>query len=199
MCIRDSSRKEDKNANNDYNCPIVISYSENLKNNMEDLKDKDVSFINPFLPFDKKSLEKRFLEIEEFKKYNFTSKELKEAIKEAEEEYFKFREDIRKKGEETLYYLKKNNLKGIVLAGRPYHLDPEVNHGIDKMITSLGLAVLTEDSIAHLGKVKRPIRVVDQWMFHSRLYRAADFVGKTDYLELVQLNSFGCRSRCCYN
>ena len=186
------SRKEDKNANNDYNCPIVISYSENLKNNMEDLKDKDIQFINPFLPFDKKGLEERFLEIEELKKYNFTKKELKEAIKEAEKEYQKFREDIKKKGEETLEYLKHNNLKGIVLAGRPYHLDTEVNHGIDKMITSLGLAVLTEDSIAHLGEVKRPIRVVDQWTFHSRLYRAADFVGKTDYLQLVQLNSFGC-------
>lgn len=188
------SRKEDKNANNDFNCPIVISYSENLKNNMEELKDRDITFINPFLPFDKKGLEKRFLEIEEFKKYNFTSKELKLAINEAEKEYNNFREDIRKKGEETLNYLKENNMKGIVLAGRPYHLDTEVNHGIDKMITSLGLAVLTEDSIAHLGKLKRPIRVVDQWMFHSRLYRAADFVGKTDNLELVQLNSFGCRS-----
>ena len=186
------SRKEDKNANNDYNCPIVISYSENLKNNMEDLKDKDIQFINPFLPFDKNGLEERFLEIEEFKKYNFTKRELKGAIEEAEKEYQKFREDIKKKGEETLEYLKHNNLKGIVLAGRPYHLDTEVNHGIDKMITSLGLAVLTEDSIAHLGEVKRPIRVVDQWMFHSRLYRAADFVGKTDYLQLVQLNSFGC-------
>ncbi len=186
------SRKEDKNANNYYNCPIVISYSENLKNNMEELKDRDIKFINPFLPFNKKGLENRFLEIEEFKKYNFTSKELKEAIKEAEKEYQKFRQDIKNKGEETLEYLKQNNMKGIVLAGRPYHLDTEVNHGIDKMITSLGLAVLTEDSIAHLGKVRRPIRVVDQWMYHSRLYRAADFVGKTDNLELVQLNSFGC-------
>ena len=78
------------------------------------------------------------------------------------------------------------------MLGRPYHLDTEVNHGIDKMITSLGLAVLTEDSIAHLGKVKRPIRVVDQWTYHSRLYRAADYVGRNKNLELVQLNSFGC-------
>lgn len=82
------------------------------------------------------------------------------------------------------------------MPGRPYHLDTEVNHGIDKMITSLGLAVLTEDSVAHLGKVKRPIRVVDQWTYHSRLYRAADYVGQNKNLELVQLNSFGCRSRC---
>ncbi|MBQ6991850.1 MAG: 2-hydroxyacyl-CoA dehydratase [Clostridia bacterium] len=186
------SRKEDKNANNNFNCPIVISYSENLKNNMEELKEKNIKFINPFLPFNKKGLEKRILEIEEFKKYNFTSKELKQAIVAAEEEYNKFREDIKRKGEETLDYLKETGTKGIVLAGRPYHLDTEVNHGIDKMITSLGLAVLTEDSVSHLGSIKRPIRVVDQWMFHTRLYAAADFVGKTDNLELVQLNSFGC-------
>lgn len=144
------SRKEDEKANNNFNCPIVISYSENLRNNMEELKDKNIKFINPFLPFNKKGLNKRFLEIEEFKKYNFTNQELNNAIEKAEKEYQNFREDIRKKGEETLKYLKENNLKGIVLAGRPYHLDEEVNHGIDKMITSLGLAVLTEDSIAHL-------------------------------------------------
>lgn len=149
------SRKEDKSANNHYNCPIVISYSENLKNNIEELKDKDIKFINPFLPFDKKSLAKRMLEIKEFKEYNFTTQELNSAIDKANEEYENFKKDIKQKGEETLEYLKNNNLKGIVLAGRPYHLDPEVNHGIDKMITSLGLAVLTEDSIAHLRKSKK--------------------------------------------
>ena len=88
--------------------------------------------------------------------------------------------------------MKENNLKGIVLAGRPYHVDPEVNHGIDTLITSLGLCVLTEDSISNLTEAKRPLRVVDQWVFHARLYAAADFVGKNDNLELVQLNSFGC-------
>ena len=149
------SRKEDKNANNNYNCPIVISYSENLRNNMEELKDRHINFINPFLPLDKKGLKERFLEIEQFKKYNFTNSELNRAIEEAEKEYQNFREDIKNKGNETLKYLKDNNLKGIVLAGRPYHLDEEVNHGIDSMITSLGLAVLTEDSIAHLRKIKK--------------------------------------------
>ena len=149
------SRKEDKNANNNYNCPIVISYSENLRNNMEELKDRHINFINPFLPLDKKGLKERFLEIEQFKKYNFTNSELNRAIEEAEKEYQSFREDIKNKGNETLKYLKDNNLKGIVLAGRPYHLDEEVNHGIDRMITSLGLAVLTEDSIAHLRKIKK--------------------------------------------
>jgi predicted nucleotide-binding protein (sugar kinase/HSP70/actin superfamily) len=132
------------------------------------------------------------MELEEFKEYNFTKQELLDAATKAEQEYHKCKTDIRSKGQETVSYIKENNLKGVVLAGRPYHVDPEINHGIDTLITSLGLCVLTEDSISNLAEVKRPLRVVDQWMFHSRLYAAADFVGKHDNLELVQLNSFGC-------
>lgn len=186
------SRKEYEKADNHYNCPIVISYSEVLKNNVEELKNKDVKFLNPFLPFNAKNLTKRILELDEFKEYNFTKKELLEAAKKAELEYQNSRNDIHNKGKETLKYIEKNNLKGIVLAGRPYHVDPEINHGIDTLITSLGLCVLTEDSIANLDEAKRPLRVVDQWMFHARLYAAAEFVGKHDNLELIQLNSFGC-------
>ena len=186
------SRKEYEKADNKYNCPIVISYSEVLKNNVEELKDKNIKFINPFLPFDSKSLVKRILELPEFKEYNFTKKELIEAARAAEEEYQKCKSDIRKKGEETVKYIEDNNLKGIVLAGRPYHVDPEVNHGIDTLITSLGLCVLTEDSISHLASLEKDLRVVNQWVFHSRLYAAAEFVGTHDNLELVQLNSFGC-------
>ena len=132
------------------------------------------------------------LSLPEFEEYHFTKKELLNAAKKAEEEYQKCKADIHAKGQETLDYMEKNNLKGIVLAGRPYHVDPEVNHGIDTLITSLGLCVLTEDSISNQTEVKRPIRVVDQWVYHARLYAAADFVGKHDNLELVQLNSFGC-------
>ena len=186
------SRQEDSEANNKYNCPIVISYSEVLKNNVEDLNEKGIKFINPFLPFDKQGLVKRLYELEEFKEYGFTKKELREAVQKAEEEYQRYKADIRQKGEEALKYIEENNLKAIVLAGRPYHIDPEINHGIDTMITSLGLCVLSEDSVAHLSTVQRPIRVVDQWVFHSRLYRAADVVGRNKNLELVQLNSFGC-------
>ena len=186
------SRQEDSEANNKYNCPIVISYSEVLKNNVEDLNKKGIRFINPFLPFDKQELVKRLYELEDFKEYSFTKKELKKAVQKAEEEYQRYKADIRQKGEEALKYIEENNLKGIVLAGRPYHIDPEINHGIDTMITSLGLCVLSEDSVAHLSTVQRPIRVVDQWVFHSRLYRAADVVGRNKNLELVQLNSFGC-------
>ena len=102
------------------------------------------------------------------------------------------REDMKKKGEETIAYLKKTGKRGIVLAGRPYHIDPEINHGIPELINSYDVAVLTEDSISHLGKPERPLIVSDQWMYHSRLYAAASFVRTTDYLDLIQLNSFGC-------
>ena len=186
------SRKEYKKANNHYNCPIVISYPEVLKNNVEELKADDVKFINTFLPFETNNLVKVILEREEFKEYNFTKKELTEAAKKAEEEYQKFKDDVNKKGTEILEYMEKNDLRGIVLAGRPYHVDPEVNHGIDTLITSLGLCVLSEDSISKKTEAKRPIRVVDQWVFHARLYAAAEFTGQHDNLELIQLNSFGC-------
>ena len=186
------SRKEYEKADNKYNCPIVISYSEVLKNNVEGLKNPEIKFINPFLPFDTPNLVKKILELDEFKEYKFTKQELIDSAQKAQAEYHKCKKDIQDKGIETVRYLEENNLKGIVLAGRPYHIDPEINHGIDTLITSLGLAVLTEDSISNQTQATRPIRVVDQWMFHSRLYAAADFVGKHDNLELVQLNSFGC-------
>ena len=184
------SRKEFKGAENHYNCPIVISYSEVLKNNIEELK--DIEYLNPFLPLIPKKLVKVIMELDEFNRFNFTKQELTVAAEKAELEYMSYRKDVQNKGIETMKYLKDNNLKGIVLAGRPYHLDHEINHGIDTLITSLGLAVLTEDSISHLEEVKRPIRVVDQWMFHARLYAAANIVGQNDNLEMIQLNSFGC-------
>ena len=185
------SRKENEQSDNHYNCPIVISYSEVIKNNVEDLK--KIKYINPFLPIDNtKNLIKIIQELDCFNEYNFKKSELTEAAEAAEKEYQQFKKDVRDKGEEVLKYMKDNDLRGIVLAGRPYHVDPEINHGIDTLITSLGLCVLSEDSVAWKGELKRPIRVVDQWTFHSRLYAAADYVGKNDSLELVQLNSFGC-------
>ena len=186
------SRKEYKGVDNHYNCPIVISYSEVLKNNVEELNNSDIEFLNPFLPFGAKQLAETLYNLKEFKKYKFTKKEILEAAKLAEIEYQNFKDDIRLAGINALKYIKDNKLHGIVLAGRPYHTDPEVNHGIDTLITSLGMPVLTEDSVSNLAEVKRPLRVVDQWVYHARLYAAADFVGKTPELELVQLNSFGC-------
>ena len=188
------SRREYESSDNHYNCPIVISYSEVIKNNVEELRSDKIKYINPFLPIDDvKNLVKVVYNLECFKEYNFTKKELRDAAECAEQEYQKFKQDVRNKGKEAIKYIKNNNLRGIVLAGRPYHVDPEINHGIDTLITSLGLAVLSEDSICepHNG-VSKKLRVVDQWVFHSRLYAAAEFVGKHDFLEMIQLNSFGC-------
>ena len=114
------------------------------------------------------------------------------AVSDAWKELAAVREDIKQKGEETLAYLQETGKRGIVLAGRPYHLDAEINHGIPELITSFDIAVLTEDSISHLAKPERPLIVSDQWMYHSRLYAAASYVKTVDFLDLIQLNSFGC-------
>ncbi len=184
-------QQEDAGADNHFNCPIVQSYPEVIKNNMDVLREKDILYMKPFLPYDdREKMAKRVYE--EFKGFYISKKEIKESIQKAYREQDKFKKDIQKNGEETLKFMRKNNLKGIVLAGRPYHIDPQINHGIPEMINSLGLAVLTEDSVAHLGKIDRSLRVVDQWVYHTRLYRAASFVAQQKDLELVQLNSFGC-------
>ena len=184
-------RKEVPGAGNYYNCPMVTSYSENIKNNME-LKEKNVEFLNPFIAFTSEAVLSKQLQ-EVFKKeFDIPESETKKAAKKAWDELAQARTDVEKKGEEVLQYLKDTGKHGIVLAGRPYHIDPEINHGIADMITSYGFAVLTEDSVSHLGKVERPLVVTDQWMYHSRLYAAAAFVKTQDNLDLVQLNSFGC-------
>ena len=118
--------------------------------------------------------------------------EITQAVSAAWQEQQYARRDIRLEGEATLKWMEENNRHGIVLAGRPYHVDPEINHGIPDMINSYGLAVLTEDSVSHLGNPERPLIVSDQWMYHSRLYAAATFVRTREDLDLIQLNSFGC-------
>lgn len=184
-------KEEVKGADNHYNCPIVTSYSEVLKANMGIIKEKHIKYMYPFLPMDNKErLKKRLLE--EFKDFKVSKSEIDTAVEKAFEEDNRFRADIREKGEEALKYIEETGGKGIVLAGRPYHLDPEINHGIPNVITGYGITVLTEDSVSHLAKLERPLRVVDQWMYHSRLYNASGFVGEKDNLELIQLNSFGC-------
>jgi predicted CoA-substrate-specific enzyme activase len=185
-------RKEVEGANNHYNCPIVTSYPENIKNNVEELKDPSILFENPFMSFESAEiLSNRLVEIYTAKS-GITSDEVRKAFDAAWKELAAAREDISKKGEETLAYLKASGRKGIVLAGRPYHIDPEIHHGIPELINSYGVAVLTEDSVSHLGKIDRPTIVIDQWMYHSRLYAAASFVRTQPNLELIQLNSFGC-------
>lgn len=185
-------RKEIEGTNNHYNCPIVTSYPENIKNNVEELKDPSIEFANPFMSFESEEiLTDRLVELFSSKP-GITEAEVKKAASAAWSELCKARDDMRKKGEETMAYLHASGRKGIVLAGRPYHIDPEIHHGIPELINSYGVAVLTEDSVSHLGIVDRPTIVIDQWMYHSRLYAAASYVRTQKCLELIQLNSFGC-------
>lgn len=185
-------RPEFREANNHYNCPIVTSYAENIKNNMEELRSDRFDFRNPFLSFESLEILTRRL-IEEFEgDRNLTAAEIGEAAKAGWEELRQARLDIRQKGEEALQWMEEHHAHGIVLAGRPYHIDREINHGIPELINGYGLAVLTEDSISHLHEEERPLRVMDQWMYHSRLYAAANYVKTRDDLDLIQLNSFGC-------
>ena len=182
---------ENQNSNNHYNCPIVCSYPEVIRNNVENLTEKNIKYLNPFMPLD--NLDNVALHLTEIFNYlGVSAEEAKAAVEAGAEEYYKYKEDIRQKGVEILKEMEEKGLKGIVLAGRPYHCDPEINHGIPEMINSLGLAVLTEDAVAKPGVLKRPIRVIDQWMYHTRLYEAAAFVITRPDLELVQLTSFGC-------
>ncbi len=182
-------RDEFHDANNHYNCPIVTSYSENIKNNVEEIGRGEVAFRNPFMSF--KSLQTVTEALtREFQELPITA--VMDAAEAAWTELAAARQDMRDKGEEVLRYLEANHKRGIVLAGRPYHVDPEINHGIPELITSYDIAVLTEDSVSHLAAPERPLIVSDQWMYHSRLYAAASFVKTRDDLDLIQLNSFGC-------
>ena len=185
-------RNETPEAGNHYNCPMVTSYAENIKNNVEALREEQVHFMNPFLAFTNEEIMTRALTKEFSKTFQIPEAEIRMAAHAAWEELIASRNDMMKKGEETLKWMKDQGKRGIVLAGRPYHVDPEIHHGIPELITSYGFAVLTEDSISHLGKVERPLVVTDQWMYHSRLYGAASFVKTQDNLDLIQLNSFGC-------
>jgi len=184
-------QKEQKEADNNFNCPIVASYPEVVKNNIDALREENVLFMKPFLPYDNE--ERLVVRLyKELRRFKIGRAEIKECVSLAYKEQEAFKNDIQKAGEDALRFVRKNGIKGIVLAGRPYHIDPQINHGIPEMINSLGMAVLTEDSVSHLGLVERPLRVVDQWAYHSRLYAAASFVAIQNDLELVQLNSFGC-------
>ena len=185
-------RNETPDANNHFNCPIVTSYAENIKNNIEEIKLKNIDFMNPFLAFTDFNTAKEALVRIFAEKFNIPSDEIAKAAKAGWDEMDNVHREVQKKGEETIEYLNKTGKRGIVLAGRPYHVDPEINHGIPELINSYGIAVLTEDSVSHLAEVERPLIVMDQWMYHSRLYKAANYVKTTENLDLIQLNSFGC-------
>ncbi|WP_205666519.1 2-hydroxyacyl-CoA dehydratase [Aminipila luticellarii] len=183
---------EDEGAPNHYNCPIVATYPEVIGNNMDELfEEESVTFTHPFLPYDNDlSLVNELYSV--LKGLGISYAEVAKAVKKGRIENKRFKDDVKKQGANAIRYAKKNNKKCIILSGRPYHLDPEVNHGIDKLINSFDMVVLTEDSVTHLAKLNRPIRVLDQWVYHSRLYKAAVVASKDDDMELIQLNSFGC-------
>ena len=194
-------RQEDEGAGNHFNCPIVASYAEALRLNIDELRTSDVPFLNPWLPYDRKENLKKVLFADLVQAHPElmgagapapTQAEVDAAVEAAWAEDEAFKRDMRAKGEETLAWMEATGTHGIVLAGRPYHNDPEINHAIPELLTSFGLAVLTEDSIAHLGQLERPIRLVDQWMYHTRLYAAAKVATERNDLDLIQLNSFGC-------
>ena len=182
-------RNEFAEAQNHYNCPIVTSYAENIKNNVEELRTNQIDFRNPFLAMtDLQTVTSELIKIFP----EISPNEVASAAAAGWKEMAHVRETMYQKGEETLQYLKDTGRHGIVLAGRPYHVDSEINHGIPELINSYGIAVLTEDSISHLNRPERPLLVMDQWMYHSRLYAAANFVKTQENLDLIQLNSFGC-------
>lgn len=183
-------REESKEADNHFNCPIVQSYPDVIRNNVDDIREGKVDYRNPYLNLANEASVAKVLG-RCFQDLGITQAEIDSALHHAYEELEAFKEDVRQKGEETLLMLNQKGERGVVLSGRPYHLDPEINHGIAEVITQEGFHVLTEDSVSHLSDVGN-LRVVNQWVYHSRLYAAARVVAKSKNLELVQLNSFGC-------
>ena len=184
--------QETPDAQNHYNCPMVVSYPENLKNNVEAITSGQVRYIRPFIAFtSEKTAEERLVKLCR-DVWDIPTAEVRAAARAAWSEQRRAKDDIRAEGRRLLAEMERAGKRGIVLAGRPYHIDPEINHGIPELIASCGLYVFTEDSLPLDTPPQRPLRVVDQWVFHSRLYAAAEFVGGRNDLELVQLFSFGC-------
>jgi len=183
--------QEHKDAQNHYSCPMVASYAENLKNNVEAVTEGKVRYIRPFVAFtNEKVAAERLIRLCK-EEWDIPASEVKAAAKAAWAEQRKAKADIVAEGQRVLREMEAKGGSGIVLAGRPYHIDPEINHGIPELIASYGLTVLTEDSLPD-PEEDQHLRIVDQWVYHSRLYSAARFVRNRDDLELLQLNSFGC-------
>lgn len=177
-------------SDNNYNCPIVAYYPETIINNVDEVK--NINFIRDYLPiFDQKLFEKKIIEILNYRIGGFNKHEIHVASTKAYKEYELYLKSIRDKAQDIISKARKEKRNIFVLAGRPYHLDPEVNHGIDKMISSFGVAIISEESISHLNK-KFATNVLNQWTYHARLYSAAKYVIYNKDMNLIQLVSFGC-------
>ena len=173
---------------NHYNCPIVAYYPELLKANNERLNDGN--FIMPYLDLnEEENTVKKLYAL--FKKYGISKKQVRAALGEGFARLESYHADIRAKGDEILQKATAAGKQIVILAGRPYHLDNEINHGINKLLTSLGMAVLSEDSVFEKGNYVK-VNVLNQWTYHARLYRAAEFATRHENVNLVQLVSFGC-------
>ncbi len=183
--------KEFEAADNHFNCPIVAFYPQVLAKNVDRLREPGVRFLDPFVNLaDQTKLAERLVEV--FTDWGVTLAEATDAVAAGFAEDAVVKADIRAEGRRALAWLRERGMKGIVLAGRPYHVDPEINHGVPELITQLGMGVLSEDAVADLGVLDERLRVRDQWTYHARLYRSAAMVRSEPDLQLVQLNSFGC-------
>lgn len=181
---------DEKRGDNHYNCPVVAYYSELLKSNMSSLA--KVRFLYPYLNINSKREMLRGLH--GYLKENvgeFSRSEVSRAINRGFAEYAAYMNSVRNEGERAVNFARDHKMRIMILAGRPYHVDPEIGHGIDRLASSLGFVVVSEDSIAHLGE-DVPLHVLNQWTYHTRLYRAAEYAATHDDTELVQLVSFGC-------
>ena len=177
-------------TDNHYNCPVVAYYPELLKANMSKLNDEN--FIYPYIDMNRtKSSVKTIYKALSEKYPSITKKQVAQAFEHAFSLLHSYHKHIRQEGEKIIAKARAEKKKIIVLAGRPYHIDPEINHGIHKLITSLGMAVITEDSIYELADAPK-LNVLNQWTYHARLYRAAEYVTTQPDMQLVQLVSFGC-------
>jgi len=178
-------------SSNHYNCPVVAYYSELLSGNVEELK--NVKFMYPYLNInDKKQLTAGLHKCFKEHGYTVSKSTISKAVNKGFDAYEKYMADVRAEGERAIKYARENGKRILILAGRPYHTDSEIGHGIDKLCRSLGFTVVSEDSIWHLAKARPTVNVLNQWTYHSRLYNAAEFAVENDDAELVQLVSFGC-------
>ena len=181
---------DERASDNHYNCPVVAYYAELLKGNMDSLRDMD--FMYPYLSVESsKMLEGTLSRFLKEKGFAFSKKEIRSAVKAGFDAYEAWMQRIRIEGEKAIAFARESGKRIMILAGRPYHADPEIGHGIDKLASSLGFVVVSEDAVAHLMP-KQKVRVLNQWTYHSRLYRAARYAAEHEDTELVQLVSFGC-------
>lgn len=212
---------EDKTAPNHYNCPVVATYPEVIDKNMADyFYNNDVEFYHPFVPYDddrrfiremtkffsgSRSVDNDATENivscyglgEDERAYSLYGidtdiLEIEHALAAGRTAQKAYKRRVAEAGDSAIEYMRDHGKKGIILSGRPYHIDPEINHGIDELIIQQDMVVLSEDSVSWKIRTARPVRILDQWVYHSRLYKAAIFAGQNDDTEIIQLNSFGC-------